>query len=184
MATPGVTVWFTGLSGAGKSTLSAAVETRLRMMGRLVEVLDGDSMRQHLTRGLGFSREDRMENTRRIGFVASLLTRNCVIVLAPVIAPYQEARAQVRGMIGAFVEVYVSAPLAVCEERDVKGLYKRTRAGEIQHFTGIDDPYEPPLAPDVVCRTDLETVDECATKVITALVQRGYLCQTDLLVAR
>lgn len=183
MATPGVTVWFTGLSGAGKSTLSAAVEARLRVMGRLVEVLDGDSMRQHLTRGLGFSREDRMENTRRIGFVASLLTRNCVIVLAPVIAPYQEARTQVRGMIGAFVEVYVSAPLAVCEERDVKGLYKRARAGEIQHFTGIDDPYEPPLAPDVVCRTDLETVDECATKVIAALAQRGYLCQTDLLVA-
>jgi len=183
MATPGVTVWFTGLSGAGKSTLSAAVEARLRAMGRLVEVLDGDSMRQRLTRGLGFSREDRMENTRRIGFVASLLTRNRVIVLAPVIAPYQEARAQVRGMIGAFVEVYVSAPLAVCEERDVKGLYKRARAGEIQHFTGIDDPYEPPLTPDVICRTDLETVDACATKVIAALAQRGYLCQADLVVA-
>jgi adenylylsulfate kinase len=164
----GATLWFTGLSGAGKTTISAEVARKLKEQGYRVEVLDGDIVRQNLTKGLGFSRADRDENIRRIGFVAELLSRNGVVVIVSAISPYREARNQVRSKIKHFLEVYVNAPLAVCEARDVKGLYKRARAGEIQQFTGIDDPYEPPLDPDVECQTQLESVDESVTKVMKA----------------
>jgi adenylylsulfate kinase len=165
----GVTVWFTGLSGAGKTTVSQAVEKELRSQGYKIEVLDGDIVRQNLTKGLGFSKADRDENIRRIGFVAHLLTRNGVIVLVSAISPYREIREEVRQRIGDFVEVYVNAPLEICEQRDVKGLYKKARAGEIKNFTGIDDPYEPPLNPEVECKTDQETIEESVAKVLARL---------------
>jgi adenylylsulfate kinase len=170
----GVTVWFTGLSGAGKSTISLEVEARLRAAGFKVESLDGDIVRQNLTKGLGFSKEDRDENIRRIGFVANLLTRNGVVVLVSAISPYREIRDEVRGKVGSFVEVFVNAPLETCELRDVKGLYKKARAGEIKGFTGIDDPYEAPLAAEVECRTDREALEESVTKVLRALEGYGY----------
>jgi len=171
----GVTVWFTGLSGAGKTTISKEVAQRLRSRNYKLEVLDGDIVRQNLTKGLGFSKEDRDENIRRIGFVAHLLTRNDAIVIVSAISPYREVREEVRKRIGDFVEVYVNAPLAVCEERDVKGLYRRARAGEIKGFTGIDDPYEAPLNPDIECRTDLESLSESTDKVLKKLEELGYL---------
>ena len=171
----GVTVWFTGLSGAGKSTIAQAVEFQLRQWGYGLEVLDGDIVRTNLTKGLGFSRADRDENIRRIGFVSHLLTRNGVIVLVSAISPYREIRAEVRDRIQDFVEVYVDAPLQVCEDRDVKGLYKRARAGEIKQFTGIDDPYEPPLSPEVHCHTDQESVEESVVKVLAKLESLGYI---------
>jgi len=171
----GVTIWFTGLSGAGKTTISHAVETKLREAGLPVEILDGDIVRENLTKGLGFSKEDRDENIRRIGFVANLLTRHGVIVLVSAISPYREIRDEVRAKIGDFVEVFVNAPLNVCEERDVKGLYKRARAGEIKAFTGISDPYEPPSNPEIECRTDLEELEESVVKVLTKLEELGYL---------
>lgn len=171
----GVTVWFTGLSGAGKTTIRMAIEQELRTQGYRLEVLDGDIVRQNLTKGLGFSKADRDENIRRIGFVANLLTRNGVIVLVSAISPYRAIREEVRDKIKDFVEVYVNAPLSVCEERDVKGLYKKARAGEIKQFTGIDDPYEPPFRPDVECKTNEETLEESTAKVLTILRELGYL---------
>jgi adenylylsulfate kinase len=170
----GVTVWFTGLSGAGKTTITQAVAENLRTQGYQIEILDGDIVRENLTKGLGFSKADRDENIRRIGFVAHLLTRNGVIVLVSAISPYRGVRDEVRQRIDDFVEVYVSAPLDICEQRDVKGLYKRARAGEIKSFTGIDDPYEPPLNPDVECKTHQETLEESVSKVFDAL--QVYLC--------
>jgi adenylylsulfate kinase len=173
---PGVTIWFTGLSGAGKTTISRAIEQALQSKGyKRIESLDGDVVRQNLTKGLGFSKEDRDENIRRVGFVANILTRNQVIVLVSAISPYQEIRQELRERIGNFVEVYVNAPLAICEQRDVKGLYKKARAGEIKNFTGIDDPYEPPLNPEVECRTDLESLEESVAKVLAKLQELGYL---------
>lgn len=172
---PGVTVWFTGLSGAGKTTISHLVEKELRAQGYNVEVLDGDLVRNSLSKGLGFSKEDRDVNIRRIGFVAHLLTRNNVIVLVSAIAPYQKIREELRQMIGNFVEVYVNAPLEICEQRDVKLLYKKARAGLIKNFTGIDDPYEPPSNPEVECRTDRESVTESVNKVLNKLEKLGYL---------
>ena len=171
----GVTVWFTGLSGAGKTTISQAVAEKLRLQGYTLEILDGDIVRENLTKGLGFSKADRDENIRRIGFVSRLLTRNGVIVLVSAISPYSEIREEVKQKIGDFVEVYVNAPLAVCEERDVKGLYKRARAGEIKNFTGIDDPYEAPFKPNLECRTDLEDLEESVAKVLNKLEELGYL---------
>lgn len=171
----GVTVWLTGLSGAGKSTITEALEQELRSRGCKLEVLDGDIVRTNLTKGLGFSKEDRDENIRRIGFVSHLLTRNGVIVLVSAISPYRDVRDAVRDRIGDFMEVYVSAPLDVCEARDVKGLYKRARAGEIKQFTGIDDPYEPPLNPEVNCETHNETLEESVNKVLAKLEELGYL---------
>ncbi|MDJ0615341.1 MAG: adenylyl-sulfate kinase [Calothrix sp. MO_192.B10] len=165
----GVTVWFTGLSGAGKTTICRAVEKELRAQGCKIEVLDGDVVRENLTKGLSFSKADRDENIRRIGFVADLLTRNGVIVLVSAISPYSEIRDEVRHKIGDFIEVYVNAPLNVCEKRDVKGLYKKARGGEIKNFTGIDDPYEPPVNPEVECRTDREDLQESVNKVMNAL---------------
>ncbi|PLZ04772.1 adenylyl-sulfate kinase [Fischerella thermalis] len=171
----GVTVWFTGLSGAGKTTISSAVEKVLRSQGYKVEVLDGDVVRQNLTKGLGFSKEDRDENVRRVGFVASLLSRNGVIVLVSAISPYRNIREEMRQRIDNFVEVYVNAPLDVCERRDVKGLYQKARSGQIKNFTGIDDPYEPPLNADIECRTDLESLEESVSKVLAKLEERGYV---------
>lgn len=171
----GVTVWFTGLSGAGKTTITTAVEKELIARGCGIEILDGDIVRENLTKGLGFSKEDRDENIRRIGFVSHLLTRHGVIVLVSAISPYRAIREEVREKIGNFVEVFVNAPLSVCEERDVKGLYKKARAGEIKNFTGVSDPYEPPANPEVECRTDLETLEESVAKVLSALEKLGYL---------
>ena len=171
----GVTVWFTGLSGAGKTTISQAITKRLKKAGCKLEVLDGDIVRTNLTKGLGFSKEDRDENIRRIGFVSHLLTRNGVIVLVSAISPYREIRQEVRERIGDFAEVYVNASLAECEKRDVKGLYQRARAGEIKGFTGIDDPYEAPENPQIECRTDLEELDESVEKVLSKLTEMGYL---------
>jgi bifunctional enzyme CysN/CysC len=168
----GLTVWFTGLSGAGKSTLCEAVRDRLAARGYRTDVLDGDVVRKHLSKGLGFSREDRDENIRRIGFVAGLLMRNGVIVLVAAISPYRSVREEVRASLGDFVEVYVNASLEVCETRDPKGLYRRARAGEMHGLTGVDDPYEPPVRPDVECRTDRESVEESVEKVIQA-IERG-----------
>lgn len=171
----GVTLWFTGLSGAGKTTITQALEQKLREKGYGLEVLDGDVVRTNLTKGLGFSKPDRDENIRRIGFVANLLTRHGVIVLVSAISPYREIREEVRGKIGNFVEVFVNAPLATCEERDVKGLYAKARTGEIKGFTGIDDPYEAPLTPEVECRTDLESLEESLAKVWAKLVELDYV---------
>lgn len=175
MEQKGVTVWFTGLSGAGKTTISRAVEEKLRAQNLKIEILDGDIVRTNLTKGLGFSREDRDENIRRIGFVSHLLTRNGVIVLVSAISPYRSTREEVRHRIGNFVEVYVNAPLSVCEERDVKGLYKRARAGEIANFTGISDPYEPPEHPEITCNTNVEDLEESVLKVMNRLQELGYL---------
>ncbi|HEY9648558.1 MAG TPA: adenylyl-sulfate kinase [Chroococcidiopsis sp.] len=171
----GVTVWFTGLSGAGKTTIRMAIERELKARGFKVEVLDGDIVRENLTKGLGFSKADRDENIRRIGFVSHLLSRNGVIVLVSAISPYREVRNEVRQKIGDFVEVFVNAPLSVCEERDVKGLYQKARSGEIKQFTGIDDPYEAPLHPEIECKTDQETVQQSTEKVLRFLEAQGYI---------
>jgi len=171
----GVTLWFTGLSGAGKTTLARLVETELRNRGHKVEVLDGDVVRTNLSKGLGFSKEDRDTNIRRIGFVCNLLTRNEVIAIAAAISPYREVRDEVRRDIGAFVEVFVQCPISVLAERDVKGLYKKALAGEIKNFTGIDDPYEAPLAPEVTVDTDKETPDESAARIIAKLEDLQYI---------
>lgn len=174
----GVTIWLTGLSGAGKSTITRVLEKKLSNEGYSIEVLDGDVVRTNLTKGLGFSREDRDTNIRRIGFVANLLTRHGVIVLVSAISPYRDIRDEVRARIGNFVEVFVNAPLNVCEDRDVKGLYKRARSGEIKSFTGIDDPYEDPLNPEIECRTDLETLEESVDKIWQKIKQMGYLAKS------
>ncbi len=171
----GVTVWFTGLSGAGKTTINDALTAKLRDRGIKLEVLDGDIVRTNLTKGLGFSKEDRDENVRRIGFVSNLLTRNGVIVLVAAISPYRAIREEVRSRIGDFIEVHVSAPVEVCEERDVKGLYAKARSGEIKQFTGISDPYEEPMNPEVNCETHKETLEESVNKVIAKLEEMGYV---------
>jgi adenylylsulfate kinase len=172
----GFTLWFTGLSGAGKTTISEIVERELRERSGKVEVLDGDIVRTNLSKGLGFSREDRDTNILRIGFVADLLTRNGVGVIVSAISPFKEARDQVRRNIGEdFIEVFVDAPLEVCAERDVKGLYQKAFAGEIEQFTGVSDPYEPPAAPELHIKTDEEEPRESARRVILKLEDLGYL---------
>jgi len=165
----GLTVWLTGLSSAGKTTISRSVLESLQARGERVEWLDGDAMRICLSAGLGFTKNDRDENIRRIGFVAELLTRNGVIVLVSAISPYRALRDEMRRRIGNFMEVYVHAPLEVCEQRDVKGIYNRARARQLQHVTGVDDPYEPPLAPQIVCHTHLETAEHSALRVLAAV---------------
>jgi adenylylsulfate kinase len=162
-------IWLTGLSSAGKTTLGKDLLERLRAQGKNVEMLDGDVIRQHICRDLGFSRADRDENVRRIAFVADLLSRNGIIVIVSAISPYRAARDEVRHRMPDFIEVYVNAPLEVCELRDVKGLYKKARAGEIREFSGIDDVYEPPLQPEVECRTDLESVEESIEKILNCI---------------
>ncbi len=171
----GFTLWFTGLSGAGKTTVSRVIERELRNRGYKVEVLDGDVVRENLSKGLGFSKEDRDTNIRRIGFVCELLTRNGVIAITAAISPYRSVREENRTRIGRFVEVYAKCPLDVLAERDVKGLYKKALRGEIKNFTGVDDPYEEPLNPDVVIESDRESVEESAAKVIAKLEALGYI---------
>jgi adenylylsulfate kinase len=174
----GMTVWFTGLSGAGKSTLASALGKRLRKADVPTVVLDADALRKGFCAGLGFSREDRTENVRRIAELSRRLTKTGAVVLVAAIAPYRDVRMAARDCIGEFLEVYVNAPLATCIERDPKGLYARAIAGEIPQFTGISDPYEEPLSPDLECRTDVESVAAC-TEVLFALVmarrQQGLL---------
>ena len=175
MDTLGATVWTTGLSGSGKTTIARELEKQLRARGVKVEILDGDIVRTNLSKGLGFTKEDRDTNIRRIGFVADLLSRNGVIAITAAISPYRSVRDEVREHTERFIEVYVKAPLEVCESRDVKGMYAKARAGEIKGFTGIDDPYEEPLAPEVVCKTASESVDECASKILAFLEHNGYI---------
>jgi adenylylsulfate kinase len=165
----GLTVWFTGLSSAGKTTISQALHQTLQSRGYKLEWLDGDAVRERISSDLGFSREDRDENVRRIGALAEQFTRTGAIVLVSAISPYRAARDRVRHSIGNFLEVWVHAPLEVCEGRDRKGIYRRARAGDLAHVTGVDDPYEDPLAPDVECRTDRETPEESAAKVLDAV---------------
>ena len=171
----GFTVWLTGLSGAGKSTIADDLVRHLRDAGARVEVLDGDVVRTNLSKGLGFSREDRDTNIRRIGFVAELLSRNGVIVLVAAISPYREVRDEVRARIGRFLEVYVRCPIDVLAERDVKGLYKRAIAGEIDHFTGVSDPYEEPESPEVVVDSSAEGVEISVARVLAAIDATGWL---------
>jgi adenylylsulfate kinase len=172
----GFILWLTGLSGAGKSTLAEAVLRRLEP-AHPVELLDGDEVRATLSRGLGFTRPDREENVRRIGYVARLLAKHGVAVLAAAISPYRDSREEVRRLSTqagiAFLEVYVQASLEVLVRRDPKGLYKRALAGEIAHFTGISDPYEPPESPEVTVRTDAETVEEGVERILAAVRERG-----------
>ena len=176
MERSGFILWFTGLSGAGKSTLANRVAPILRERGVRVEILDGDEVRENLSKGLTFSKEDRDVNVRRIAFVANLLARNGTCAITAAISPYRAIRDECRAKSDApFVEVFVDAPLAVTEARDVKGLYKKARAGEIPHFTGVTDPYEPPLAPEITVRTGEESLDESASKVVAELVRRGLV---------
>jgi len=171
----GVTLWFTGLPSSGKSTVARILERQFRKWNLKVELLDGDVIRTNLSKGLGFSKEDRDANIKRIGFVCHLLTRNDVLAMASAISPYREVRDYNRRMIGNFVEIYVKASVEECEKRDVKGLYKKARAGEITGFTGVDDPYEEPLHPEIVCDTESETPEQSAEKVVRRLEELGYL---------
>lgn len=175
MQQQGFTIWFTGLSGAGKSTVARIIENELRQRALKVEVLDGDVVRTNLSKGLGFSKEDRDTNIRRIGFVCQLLSRNEVIAIAAAISPYRAIRDEVRANVGNFVEVYVSCPLDTLVERDVKGLYKKALAGEIANFTGVSDPYEAPLNPEVTIESNKETPEQSAAKLLAYLEQTGRI---------
>jgi adenylyl-sulfate kinase len=171
----GFTLWLTGLSGAGKSTLARALADRLALDGIRLEILDGDEVRENLSKGLGFSREDRDTNIRRIAWVAKLLTRNGVGVITAAISPYAETRNEARRAIGNFVEVYVRASLDTCIARDPKGLYRRAIAGDIPVFTGVSDPYEPPTSPALTVDTERETVEQGVERIVAALQDLGYL---------
>lgn len=171
----GFTLWFTGLSGSGKSTLSERVFRRLAAAGAKVELLDGDEVRTHLSKGLGFSKEDRDTNVRRIGFVAELLSRNGVIAITAAISPYKDTRDAVRNRIENFVEVFMDCPIAVLAERDVKGLYKKALAGEIPHFTGVSDPYEPPVSPDLRVDSSTEDIALSEDRLWKLLQDRGLI---------
>ena len=171
----GFTLWFTGLSGSGKTTIAKLVAQQLRDRGLKVERLDGDIVRQSLTRDLGFSKEDRDKNIERVTFVAKLLTRNGVAVLCSFISPYRARRLKSRQEIGEFLEVFVECPVTVCADRDVKGMYAKAFAGEIQNFTGVSDPYEDPEKPEIVCHTAQETPEESAAIIVAYLEQHGYV---------
>jgi len=179
----GFTLWFTGLSGAGKTTLARVVDQELRTRGVSVEVLDGDEIRTNLSKGLGFSKEDRDTNIRRIGYVCRLLSRNGVAAISAAISPYREVRDEVRRMIegdgAAFIEVFVKCPIEVLAERDVKGLYKKALAGELTSFTGVSDPYEEPIAPEVLIESNREAVEFSATKIVRELERRELLSRLE-----
>jgi len=175
MERQGFTLWFTGLSGSGKTTLAKLVKKELEAQGLKVERLDGDIVRQSLSRDLGFTKEDRDKNIERVTFVAKLLTRNGVAVLTSFISPYRDVRARSREEIGNFVEVYCKAPLEALIERDVKGLYTKALRGEIENFTGISDTYEEPLHPEVICETDKESQEESVAKILAKLEELGYI---------
>jgi adenylylsulfate kinase len=176
----GFVLWLTGLSGAGKSTIAAKLGPALAERGHRVELLDGDEVRTNLCQGLGFSREDRDTNIARIGYVAGKLAKHGVAVLVAAISPYREARDKVRAEVDSFVEIHVAAPVSTCAERDVKGLYAKALSGEIKHFTGISDPYEPPLAPEIVLHTEAETVDESVEQVLAWLEANRLTVPSDL----
>jgi adenylylsulfate kinase len=178
----GFTVWFTGLSGAGKSTLAEMLFHELRRRDMKVELLDGDIVRTNLSKGLGFSKDDRDTNILRIGFVANLLTRNGVVCLVSAISPYREARGQCRAAIQDFVEVYVHATLEECAKRDVKGLYAKAMAGEITGFTGVDDPYEPPQSPEIYIDTMNQDPDASLDQILNTLSEIGYIEESSRLV--
>lgn len=171
----GFTVWFTGLPCSGKSTVARLLQKHLLDRGLPAELLDGDEMRRRLTKGLGFTKEGRDDNIRRISFVANLLTRNGVATIACAISPYRDIREEARREIGRFVEVYVKCPLEVCISRDVKGMFQKAISGEIRNFTGISDPYEEPLNPEVVVETDRESPEASAAKIMNYLEERGFL---------
>lgn len=171
----GFTLWFTGLSGSGKTTLAQLVEHTLQERGRQVELLDGDVVRTHLSKGLGFTREDRDTNILRIGFVCRLLSRNGVVAIASAISPYRETRDQVRATIDNFIEVYVDTPLEECRRRDVKGLYRQALTGQVTAFTGVSDPYERPFAAEITVTTVGKTPEQCASDIVNWLERRGYL---------
>jgi adenylyl-sulfate kinase len=171
----GFTLWFTGLPCSGKSTLAQLIAVELERRGYGTEILDGDVVRTHLTKGLGFSKADRDENIRRIGFVCKLLSKHGAVAIAAAISPYRNIREEIRSTIDNFVEVYVKAPLGVCVTRDVKGMYRKALAGEIKNFTGVDDPYEPPLAPEVVVETAKETPEESSAGILKRLEQLGLI---------
>jgi adenylyl-sulfate kinase len=171
----GFTLWFTGLPSSGKSTLARRVEEVILERGMSVEVLDGDEVRETFSKGLGFSKQDRDTNIRRIGFVAKLLSRNGVVAITAAISPYRDTRDEMRKAIGRFVEVYVECPIDVLKERDVKGLYKKALAGEIKNFTGVDDPYEPPLKPEVLVPSSQESVDQSVARIVATLEALGYI---------
>jgi adenylyl-sulfate kinase len=175
----GFTLWFTGLSGAGKSTLAREAEAILLERGCKVEILDGDVVRENLSKGLGFSKQDRDINIRRIGFVCNLLTRNEVVAIAAAISPYQAIRDENRALVGRFVEVYCECPIPALAARDPKGLYQKALKGELKNFTGIDDPYEAPVKPEVICHTGQETVAESAKKIVKTLELLGYVPAVD-----
>src|ERR1700732_5035145 len=175
MTQKGFVVWFTGLSGAGKSTIANALKAELEARGRHVELLDGDEVRTHLSKGLGFSKEDRDTNIRRIGYVARLVARSGGVAITAAISPYREVRDQLRTQTPGFVEVFARAPLDTLVDRDVKGLYKKAIAGEIANFTGVSDPYEEPLHPEVVCDTSQESLPQSLSKVIDSLERLGHL---------
>jgi adenylylsulfate kinase len=175
MSGTGATIWLTGLSGAGKSTISGLLGERLLTMGQRVEVLDGDEVRRNLSAGLGFSKADRDTNVRRIGYVCRLLSRNGVIAISAAISPYRAVREELKQQLPNFLEVFIDCPLKVCIERDVKGLYARALRGEIPAFTGVSDPYEAPLNPDLTISTDKESVQDSVEKMIGLLVERGYI---------
>ncbi len=169
----GATIWLTGLSGAGKSTLTKALAEEFK--GVAIEVLDGDEIRAHLSRDLGFSREDRIKNIERIAFLAGKLSKHGVLVLVPVIAPYEEARALARSLSDLYLEIYVKADLNTVQARDVKGLYKKATAGEIQNFTGLSDPYEEPENPDLIVKTDENSITECKDKIVAKLLSSNIV---------
>ncbi len=175
MNDPGFVVWFTGLSGAGKSTIAEELEREFRRRELNYEILDGDVVRTHLSKGLGFSKADRDTNIRRIGWVAGTLAKHGCITICAAISPYRDIRDEIRRGTPRFLEVFVDAPLDVCESRDVKGLYKKARSGEIKEFTGISDPYEAPLHAEVTCRTDRESVAESAAKILRKSEELGFL---------
>jgi adenylyl-sulfate kinase len=172
-------VWLTGLPSAGKTTLARRLAGELARRQRAVEVLDGDEVRQRLTRDLGFSKAERDENVRRVAWVARLLARHGVVAIVALISPYRAVREEARAETADFVEVHVACATEECIRRDVKGLYRRALAGEITGFTGVSDPYEPPLAPEVTVRTDRETPDESLQRILAALTERGYLTATE-----
>ena len=173
--TEGFTLWFTGLSGAGKSTLANLVAEELRARGHRVEILDGDEVRTNLSKGLGFSKEDRDTNIRRIGYVCNLLARNGVIAISAAISPYRDVRDEVRGLHGKFFEVYMKCSIEKLSERDVKGLYKKALAGEIKNFTGVSDPYEEPLKAELVLDSGAEKVEESLKKLLKTLETSNYI---------
>ncbi|MBD2565781.1 MULTISPECIES: adenylyl-sulfate kinase [Nostoc] len=171
----GLILWLTGLSGVGKTTIALSVAQELRSRNYQVELLDGDVVRTHLSQGLGFSRQDRDINVRRIGFVANLLSRNGIVAIVAAISPYRQVREELKKTSTNFIEIYIHAPIAVCESRDVKRLYALARAGQIQHFTGISDPYEEPINPEIICQTDRFTVEQCINQVLHYLETQGLI---------